>query len=437
MARLSTVIRQTLTHPIFLAGFALALIALAAVFVIDKNHRQIYSDGWGYYLHLPAVFVFGDPDLSFLNDSDLPGSVTQYRFNDGSWQGLRATDVGYRDKYALGPAVMQLPFFLAALAIAKLTLPNVTGFEAPFQLANGISGIFYFALGAYLTYRAARLRSDVIAVVLALAFAAFATNLLFYASFDGSYSHVYGFCLVAGIVFLTVRRADNTNAPPRWEFALFGLLMGLAIMVRPTNAVVGLLYLVFVRRSNFRTIITGSMLAFVASIVGALPQMLLWLTTTAQLIYYSYEGEGFRFRSPELRNYLVSIRKGVFFWHPAYLLMILAAFAQVPARRFEGLIVLAILGLNLYIGASWGDYTFGDSFGCRQIVEMIPVLIPPTAAAIGWILSSRWRVAAASVAAVLIVLNSIYFYGYLVGTLPHNNATRVSYLQFWTNPLGL
>lgn len=428
---------SALTHPIFVAGLAVAAVLFGLKFMSDWNYNPIHSDGWGYYLYLPATFIYGDSHLSFLNDPELPRSIAQYRLADGSWHGLTATDIGYRDKYALGPAVMQLPFFLVALAIAKLTLRSMTGLEAPFQLANGISAVFYFALGSYLVFRTARLRYDVSASVAALAFAALATNLLFYAGFDGSYSHIYGFFLVAGVAFLVVRRLEAGGAPRPWEFAMFGLLMGLAVMVRPTNAIVALLYLLFIRRSDLKTISAGSLSALLASFVGALPQMLWWLETTGQLIYYSYVGEGFRFGSPEFRNYLISIRKGVFFWHPAYLLMILAVVAQVPTRRFESLIVLAIVMLNLFIGASWDDYTFGDSFGCRQIVEMTPLLILPTAPAINWILASRWRHVAIAGAGALIIVNSMYLYGYLIGTLPHNNATRLTYAAFWKNPFGL
>jgi hypothetical protein len=424
-------VRRLLLHPVFLVCLLAALSVVAYAILGGQNTRPIRSDGWGYYLPLPATFIYGDPSLSFLNAPDLPPEVAQYRFRDGSWQGLAPEGTGYRDKYAAGTAVMQTPFFLAALAYATLTHPRVSGFELSFQLAIALSGAFYLALGCFLTYQAARLRCSCLASALAVAFALLATNLLYYGSFEGSFSHVYGFCLVAGLLCLTIRRTELGGAPSLWEFALFGFLAGVAVMVRPTNAVAALLFIPFARNADGRRIAAGTLLGLVASVVGALPQMLLWYQTTGHLIFYSYVGEGFHFLDPQVSNYLISVRKGLFFWHPAYLVMILALISQLAVRRFETLIMILIVALNLYLGASWHDSSFGDSFGCRQIVEMTPLLVLPTAAAIDWLSTRSWRWGAAVAAALLVAVNLLQFRGYMIGALPHNNATLDRYIAFW------
>src|SRR4029077_9507147 len=95
-----------------------AALGMAAKMMIRHNGRSIASDGWGYYLPLPATFIYGDLGLSFLNAPDLPHQVDQNRLPDGTWQGLSPSGTGYRNKYAVGPAVFQLPFFLLALTIA-------------------------------------------------------------------------------------------------------------------------------------------------------------------------------------------------------------------------------------------------------------------------------------------------------------------------------
>lgn len=300
-----------------------------------------------------------------------------------------------------------------------------------------MSGAFYLGLGSFLVYQATRLRYGVLPSALAIASVLLATNLLNYASGDVSFAHVYGFCLLAGVVYLTVRRVELDRAPSLLEFVLFGFLMGLAVMVRPTNAVYAPLFLVFVRCAPLRQLITGGICALVASAIAASPQMALWYITTGHLIYYSYVGEGFQFSSPELLNYLVSIRKGVFFWHPVYLLMVVALLLEIPRRRFEAAVALTIVMLGLYVGSSWGDYTFGDSFGSRQSIELLPVLAVPFAGAIGWLISSRWCWAAAVAAFALVALNAILFNGYVNHTLPRNNTNRVTYAEFWAATLRL
>jgi hypothetical protein len=422
-------------HPAFWLPVLLAVGVDAYVYGMHFNEKAISSDGWGYYLHLPAIFVQGDPHLTFLNRPDIPGDIAHYRFPDGTWQGLSVHGSGYLDKYTFGPAVLQLPFFLFALAISRFLYGTVNGFETTFQVANALSGIFYFGLGSVLIYRACRLRHPVLPSAVALAAVILATNLLNYATGDGSFSHVYGFCILSGVVYLTVRQVESREAPSLFAFVLFGFLMGLAVMVRPTNAVYAPLFLVFAHGTPLRPLLARGTCALLASAVAASPQMMLWYVTTGRPIYYSYVGEGFHFTSPELRNYLFSIRKGVFFWHPLYFLMIVALLQQLQAHRFEGGISLLIVLLGLYIGASWGDYTFGDSFGSRQSIELLPVLLVPFASSISWLLSSRWRWSAAAVAVALFSFNAVLFNGYINHALPRNNANRVSYTKFWATTL--
>ena len=435
MMRTVAVVWSIVRHPAFWLPVLLVLASDAVFYSLQSHHGAIVSDGWGYYLHLPAIFIHHDPHLAFLNQPDLPDHIAQYRSADGSWQGLTAHGAGYLDKYTFGPAVLQLPFFLAAMAVGYFRYPMMNGFEPPFQIANALSAAFYFGLGSYLIYRAARLRYDAPPSALALAIVILASNVLHYAIVEPSFSHVYGYCILAGVVYLAVRRAESPEAPSLSAFILFGALLGLAVMVRPTNAVYALLFLVFIRGTPLRQLIVSSVCAVLASVVAASPQMLLWYVTTGRLIYDSYAGEGFRFLSPELRNYLFSVRKGVFFWHPLYLLMIVALLRDIPRRRFEGGVALLIVALGLYIGSSWSDYTFGDSFGSRQSIELLPLLAGPFAGMIAALQPGRWRRIAAAVVVLLIVLNLVQFSGYVRGWLPHNDTAPADYLRFWARML--
>jgi hypothetical protein len=423
-------------HPAFWAPLLAAFCGDLYYHGLALEGRAIGSDGWGYYLQLPAIFIHGDPHLVFLNGPDLPQDVLQYRSPNQHWQGLSVHGAGYLDKYAFGPAVLQLPFFLIALAIGHFYYVNVNGFEPAFQIANAVSAAVYFGLGSFLIYRACRLRYDRLPSALALASTILATNVLFYASADGSYSHVYGYCILAALVYLTIWRVESGQPPTQSAFVLFGLLMGLAVMVRPTNAVYGLLFLVFARGTPPHELFMGGCCAFLASAVAVSPQIVLWYVTAGRPIYYSYGGEGFKWLSPQLSNYLFSIRKGVFFWHPFYLLMILALPEAWPKRPFETAVTLLIVVLALYIGASWGDYTFGDSFGSRQSVELLPILLVPFCGAIAWLLSSGWKWPAAALALVLIAVNALHYRGYYHGLLPHNNTTAVAYADFWAKTLN-
>ena len=325
--------------------------------------------------------------------------------------------------------------FLTALSIGYFKHASLNGFETTFQVANAISGIFYFGLGSFVIFRACRLRYPALPSALALMTVILATNLLDYATGEASYSHVYGYCVLSGLVYLTVWQVESGKEPSLPAFIAFGFLMGLAIMVRPTNGIYALLFLVFARDTPLRPLLVGGTCAVLSSAVAASPQMVLWLITTGRPIHYSYIGEGFRFRSPEFLNYLFSIRKGVFFWHPLYLVMIGALLQQLPRRPFEGGVSLLTVLLAFYMGASWIDYSFGDSFGSRQSIELLPLLLVPFAGGIAWLLSSRWKWSGAVAALALVMLNAALLNGYLNHTLPRNNTDPASYEEFWATTL--
>lgn len=76
------------------------------------NAPKVYSDGFGYFLYLPAFFIYHDFSFSFIEGLEHPFvQVVGWLVN----------------KYAVGTAVMESPFFLAAhlLALLKDALRSV------------------------------------------------------------------------------------------------------------------------------------------------------------------------------------------------------------------------------------------------------------------------------------------------------------------------
>jgi hypothetical protein len=428
---------RIVTHPAFWLPIMLVVINSVYLDGLSLDLNKIISDGWGYYLPLPAIFVYGDPHLTFLNRPDLASDVMQPFIINGRWLGLYADGAGYIDKYAIGPAVLQLPFFLVALLIAHFQYASINGFETTFHIANAASGAFYFGLGSFLIFRTCRLRFEALPSALALVAVTLGTNILQYACIEPGFSHVYGYCLVAGLMYLTVSRAEAAEAASLPAFVLFGILMGLAVMTRPTNAIYSLLFIVFARRTPMRELLIGGACAFLASLVAASPQLIWWYVTTGKLIFYSYGSEGFRFGSPELRNYMISVRKGMFFWHPFYLLMVLALLGSVLRRPLEGAVSALIVALAIYLGASWSDYSFGHSFGSRNSIELLPLLAVPFAGAISFALNKGWRWPASAVFVLLIAINLVQYRGYIKSTIPHNNTTPGDYAKFWSLTLRM
>jgi hypothetical protein len=415
------------------ACFIAALLIDCYVYGYGYNGPPIRSDGFGYYVYLPALFIHHDIFFGFLNDPKFAAALHSYAFPDLQWSGLAEVPNGFVDKYPVGSAIMQLPFFLVAYAIEKIGQAGpIAGFELPFQAANAISAAFYFAAAVYILFRVIARNESVLAAYLALFFAIMTTNVLMYASYDGSFAHIYSFFLVSALVAIV----DATDRLDLRSF-VFGILLGLAVIVRPTNAVAALLALQWWANAEPRRIARTLALALFGAALAAAPQAAVWLATSGRLITYTYN-VGFDFGQPHLLDYLFSVRKGVFFWHPAYLLMILCLIAHYRAFPRQSLIFLAIVALNIYLGASWQVWSFGGSFGSRQTVDVLPVLIVATASAVAVLLRNRtsWlRAACAASAVCLAALNLVQMRGYITGGIPFDQTTWEIYKRFWADRL--
>src|SRR5262249_20323580 len=127
-----------------------------------------------------------------------------------------------------------------------------------------------------------------------------------------------------------------------------------------------------VRRRNVRLWVSHLALVGAVCLVMFSPQLAYWHHQTGHFVADTYPGEHFYWGSPELLNFLFSVRKGLFFWSP----MLLAAAVGIPLLTRQddvlGGSVAAILVLHIYLCASWYAWWSGGSFGSRRVVNVLP-----------------------------------------------------------------
>lgn len=420
--------------PIVLAAACCAVALLVDLWVYEAhfNWPPIRSDGFGYYVYLPAIFIHHDPMLRYFTDPAFVAAI-HADYPSTAWNGLSPHGGGFLDKYPLGTAVMQLPFFLGAWAVAETAWPKpLSGFELPFQVATCLAGAVYFAAAVYLLFRIICRRTDIATAALCLIFVLTTTNVLLYASYDASLSHIYSFFLVSALCAVA-----SASGRLYGRALVFGLVLGLAVIVRPTNFVAALLGIELVRDTRPLPALKAAAIAVCGAVLAALPQGLIWLETTGSLIYYSYQAEGFDFSRPQLFNYLFSIRKGVFFWHPAYLIMMLSLLAHCRRYPREAIIFAVMIAISGFVGASWHDWGFGGSFGSRQTVDVAPPMIIAAGSGLALLRDSalpRLSALARTLAVILAVVNLAQMYGYMKGKIPFDGTTWATYSRFW-NPI--
>jgi hypothetical protein len=406
---------------IALVGLAgLVAVSVAYVYGNGLNGPPIRSDGFGYHAYLPALLIHHDVTFSaFVHsfpDGALPPGI--------SWR----EDAGvFFNKYPIGVAVLEAPFFLVADAFVRLAGGERTGLSAPYQVANMVAGSTYFLLGTLLLWRLLIRFFQSTTVVWTLAIVIFGTNLFHYASYDASFSHVYSWFLVAAYLLALVRYRER---PERGGTALLiGAFLGLIVITRVPNGILGVLSVavwldVWGRDCLGRRALRDLALFSLGLVVALLPLVLYWYGATGRLVVYSYGDEGFVWADPALSAFLFSVSKGLLFWAPLLVLAVPGFFMVPPGLRpWFSIAAPVAVALQVYLCASWRPWDFGGSFGSRPFVEFLPVLAIPIAASLAWLRHGLFWLPARVVIVMLVALNLVLMHSYWRGFIPFSGTT--------------
>ena len=372
-------------HPLRPFLWAVAILGLAGIICVNSlrlNYPPIRSDGLGYYLYLPATFIFHDLGLhsiaDFFRSGALPEQAGAQLWHDSGPALWEATG-NYLIKYPLGEAVLMTPFFLLACLLALVSGAPVDGFSPVFQYLAAGSGLCYALAGIAVLWKVLEAHFEQKTILIALLGLVFGTNLFHYATYDSLFSHVYSFFLFSAFLY-AVQRIYSRGLTRLFLSA--GAIAGLIVITRPTNGlwlIFGLCYGVDSLQSarerlGFWKLHTRDLLlAGLLFLAVVALQLAYWKAVTGQFVVFSYQGETFCFAHPEIVNVLFSVRKGLFFWAPLLLTVVPGlAFVRQQAREYF-LPILLFLPLNIYVIASWHCWFYGGSFGHRAFIESLPL----------------------------------------------------------------
>jgi hypothetical protein len=359
----------------------LGIIGILAVYSLRLNFPPIRSDGLGYYLYLPAAFIYHDFSLQSIADVFNSGHIPDATPSLWKYSGpaLWENSTHYLIKYPMGTALLMMPFFFLACLIALVTNTPVDGFSPVFQYTAAFSGLFYALAGIVILWKVLERHFRQNTILLAMAGLVFGTNLFHYATYDSVFSHVYSFFLFSAFLYIVQRIYSVGSAR---YFLLGGTVAGLIIITRPTNVLwllFGILYGVnssqdLMARITFWKVQAGkcALGGLLAASVIAL-QLIYWQVTTGHPVVFSYQGERFYFSCPEIFNVLFSVRKGLFFWSPILLMIVPGLYHLHKRARDYFLPALCFLPLNIYVISSWHSWFYGGSFGHRAFIESLPL----------------------------------------------------------------
>jgi hypothetical protein len=385
-------------------------------------------DGRGYYTYLPAVFIYNDPSCSFYESqsSSQPDTADFINRVDGKPV----------NKYFSGVAVCQLPFFTLAHFFAKCANIESNGYTKPYHYAVAFAGIFYFLAGLFFLWKLLatfHFRTGV--TLLVSACFAFGTNLLYYAAFEPSMSHVYSFALITAFLFYS---RSFFLAPSKKGIMLMSILLGIVVLIRPVNGMIICAlpftagsWLVF--RDALRWVMRNfSWLLFSLAVFLSICsiQLVLYYWQTGHFFVWSYKSEGFDFLHPRIFGTLFSYQKGLFVYMPILLFGVVGLFFLAKRSKYQFIALVPVWAIIVFVISSWHDWKYGFSFGSRAYIDFYALLALPFAFLAGF-LSARKTAFTLFVftCAVLVTHNFIQHYQY-ANHIIHPGAMNKE--RYWT-----
>ena len=338
------------------------------------------------------------------DDALAPGSVPdQYAYRVAPELDLQSTPwwfvrVGGRviSLYPIAPGLLNTPVFLAA-RLLNIDLPNNV-VVLTHVTTSVVATLSVMAMYVCLIQFGAQQRT---AVFLTIAFA-FGTA-VYSANSRSLYQHG------AATLFITAALAALLTRRP-WLIAVSGLLLGLAVTSRPTNAVIAGALALYVLRQHRR-----AFAAFAA--LGAIPILLLawysWVYWGTPLALGQGQGlAGFTAPEPAIAalGLLLSPNRGLLVFSPIFIFSVAYSIHLVRHRAgpplLHYLIWSGVALTGLY--TVWGDWAGGHTYGYRFLIELVPGLTLLLAASWPRLIEPRPYLRALF---LLALLASIYVHG--------------------------
>lgn len=334
--------------------------------------NEIYCDKGGYYVYLPATFLYCFNGESF---PDYAEEKAGYGFNIVNGKVIT--------KYPYGTSLLMTPFFLITHIAALISAEEpADGFSGMYLKMTLVSGVFYLFLGLLFLFRFLRHYYDPLTTYLSLILLLFGTNLFFYSTDEVGMSHVYSFALFSMLLYFNKRFLLSEGKKKRTcFFIVISVLCALIIVVRNMD----IIFIPFVflwdlsgltsLKKKILLYLTWKNAAIFLLIIGLflLPQMLYWKYAFNLYFSYSYGKETFgNLLNPMWFELLFSPRSGMITFNPLVIFMIFGAIIYLVKRNLNGLWILLLFIIYVYIVSSWYTWSLGTSYGSRAAIDIYP-----------------------------------------------------------------
>lgn len=353
---------------------------------MSRTEATISWDVSGYYLYLPAIFIYHDiKQLKWkkaIDDRYFPSSSPYQSYtHQGGNQVM---------KYTLGLAILYSPFFLMAHTLAPLFGFEADGYSKIYQFFISFGSLIWAAIGLWFLRKLLLRYFGDHAVSLVLISLVLASNYFDYASITGAMSHNYLFTLYAVLLY----SIDNYYLYKKniW-FYISCMTIGMMVLIRPTEIISCLLLIgwktdtlealkarILFFIGTYRLLILGG----ISFLLLPLMQSIYWKYVTGEWIVYSYQDQGFSWlEGHHILQGLFSYRAGWIVYTPVMILVLIGMIYAVWKSIQNSWLYLLFILLSLYLTFAWDEWTYGGSLSQRALVQHYPVMSFPIIILVG------------------------------------------------------
>lgn len=394
----------------------------------DRWKDIIATDGKGYYAYLPAIFIYHDSSFSFHNQIEEkyypPYSRYDYRIKSGD-QTL--------NKYFVGTAIAELPFFVIAHFTAKIFHYPADGYSFPYQVAINIAAIFYTLAGFWFMKKWLQQYSfKPVFISITLLCLAFGTHLFYYTVDDASLSHAYSFGITSAFIFLASQFFRNKNEK---LILLLSTLLAWIILIRPVNGIIVfalpflagnkesfLEAIAAVKRKRVYTIFSFFLLICIPGI-----QLLAYYWQTGHYFVYTYGSEHLDLLQPHFVDFLFSYKKGLFIYTPLLLLSLFGFLHFAKTNKWQLFTLSGFLIILIYILSCWSVWWYGGSFSQRPVIEFLPFFALPFCHFLQLFKKRILSIITGTLIIFFITMNQVQIYQYRYNVIHWENMDKEHY----------
>ncbi len=378
------------------------LLMVFAGFVYYPKWKQSHTeatiswDAGGYYLYLPAIFIYKDlKELKFQ-----PEIIKKYKPSPHFDQAFVHEQSGNRVmKYSCGQAIQFAPFFAIAHVYASASsMYEADGFSRPYQFMMSFGALLIAFLGLFVLSKILRHYFSDGTTALTLILVVFGSNYLDYSAINGAMTHNTLFTIYTLLILTSIKFHKEASY---FKAIVIGLLIGLAALTRPTEIIACLIPILWgleglsvesikKRLLFFKKHLPKLMISAICCLAVGSLQLIYWKYVSGDWIVYSYEDQGFSWLRPHLLDGLFSYRSGWLTYSPVMYFALLGFVPLFKDYRKVFWACLAFGGLFIYIAFAWDIWWYGGSLGQRTMVQTYPIFAFPMAAFLSKITKTKW-----------------------------------------------